>query len=70
MAQWKPGDVVVLKAGGPEMTIARLMSNDMVYCDWFDSKHTAQGQSFKADALMSPPGPGPSTYAAAEPKGF
>jgi uncharacterized protein YodC (DUF2158 family) len=34
MAELKPGDVVELKSGGPDMTVARIRGNE-VDCDWF-----------------------------------
>jgi uncharacterized protein YodC (DUF2158 family) len=36
---FKPGDIVMLKSGGPNMTIGEIVpsgSNFIVYCDWFD----------------------------------
>ncbi len=37
----KPGDVVKLKSGGPEMTIDYVDSNGYAYCSWYDfNTHT------------------------------
>ncbi len=36
---FKPGDVVRLKSGGPQMTVSRV-DNGRVLCEWFaDKKH-------------------------------
>lgn len=32
----KPGDVVMLKSGGPKMTIRHVRPDDDVWCYWFD----------------------------------
>ena len=31
------GDIVKLKSGGPEMTVAQVFQNDQVRCIWFDA---------------------------------
>lgn len=37
--QFKPGDVVQLKSGGPLMTIAHYASDfEQFWCEWFDGK--------------------------------
>jgi uncharacterized protein YodC (DUF2158 family) len=44
--QFKPGDVVVLKSGGPKMTVDKVGLNmhktPRVWCEWFEgsAKHT------------------------------
>lgn len=32
---YKVGDVVVLKSGGPEMTVYEIQNSDYVNCTWF-----------------------------------
>ena len=34
--KFKTGDDVVLKSGGPRMTINKYVSNDSVKCDWYN----------------------------------
>jgi uncharacterized protein YodC (DUF2158 family) len=40
MSEFKPGDVVVLKSGGPKMTVEQIGNNNFdrptVWCDWFE----------------------------------
>ena len=40
MNEFKPGDVIELKSGGPEMTVDQVakdgLGHTMVWCDWFD----------------------------------
>ena len=40
MEQFKVGDTVVMKAGGPKMTILRVEDDptDWIQCRWFDGK--------------------------------
>ena len=61
MGQWKPGDVVVLKSGGPTMTVANVRQDGKVVCEWFDD-NKPQGRAFDPDVLEPPPPPGPATY--------
>ncbi|MCW5519407.1 DUF2158 domain-containing protein [Aureitalea sp. L0-47] len=42
MDELKVGDVVVLKAGGPSMTIYQINGND-VGCKWFDGNELKHG---------------------------
>ena len=65
MAQWKVGDDVILKSGGPTMTVKALKADDMVFCEWFDGKNTPQGHVFHADMLKSPPESGTRTLSRA-----
>lgn len=39
MADFKKGDTVRVKSGGPLMTVAELGPEDGVKCVWFDGKH-------------------------------
>lgn len=41
MAQWKTGDTVRLKSGGPIMTVSHVKQNDEVWCHWFAPKNEA-----------------------------
>jgi uncharacterized protein YodC (DUF2158 family) len=34
-AEFKPGDIVQLKSGGPAMTVASDLTNGGHYCEWF-----------------------------------
>ena len=47
--QFKPGDVVILKSGGPRMTIATIEGRSAL-CEWFSDDQHAQSKSF---ALIS-----------------
>lgn len=42
MNEFKPGDVVQLKSGGPRMTISKIgadaYSIPSAWCDWFETK--------------------------------
>lgn len=49
MAQFKVGDVVQLKSGGPRMTVSEVDS-DGVTCSWFAGTDNKIGH-FPADAL-------------------
>ena len=57
MAQeWKIGDVVKLKSGGPKMTVTTVdrarSGNPIVWCMWFDEKGPEKREStFPPDAL-------------------
>lgn len=45
----KPGDVVMLKSGGPEMTVSAI-EGEKVYCEWFDGTKPLS-KSFPAVSL-------------------
>lgn len=49
--EFKAGDVVQLKSGGPAMTIAWIDGSD-ARCEWFDNKNEPQGRSYKLVALI------------------
>jgi len=59
MAQFQVGDVVVLKSGGPRMTVTYLEEHGKVQCEWFGS-HEAQSfkSSYAAAALEAAPASG------------
>ena len=42
---FKPGDVVQLKSGGPAMTVGGRVAEDSIRCHWFDGA-TAKTVSF------------------------
>jgi uncharacterized protein YodC (DUF2158 family) len=50
--QFKPGDVVMLKSGGPQMTVTEV-DGDRTFCQWFDEKRAAQAQCFPAIAAKT-----------------
>lgn len=57
--QWKIGDVVQLKSGGPIMAVFAVgvySSGPGVLCTWFDGKKTAQ-HVFPPDAVERYEGP-------------
>jgi uncharacterized protein YodC (DUF2158 family) len=51
--QWKVGDVVRLKSGGPAMTVAGLgpYSRAGILCTWFDEKNKKSEELFLPDTL-------------------
>ena len=48
------GDVVMLKSGGPKMTITGGPSENIrgYYCQWFDENGTISRARFPAESLM------------------
>lgn len=46
MSEFKEGDVVYLKSGGPAMTITGVSDNQNSNCEWFDKHHTFQSRTF------------------------
>ncbi|MGN6772020.1 MAG: YodC family protein [Rhizobiaceae bacterium] len=55
MAEFKVGDVVELKSGGPWMTVISVNMRDSAVCEWFntskDGNQTVQRHSFPPDAI-------------------
>ena len=60
--QFKKGDVVELKSGGPRMTIEKYkiihsmtagshVSDNIVICTWFDNNGVLQSREFEQEAL-------------------
>lgn len=47
---FKPGDTVRLKSGGPLMTVEQII-NGLVRCSWFSEKNELKSQSFQPAAL-------------------
>ena len=48
--QFKPGDTVSLKSGGPRMTIATV-DEKSAFCEWFSDDQQPQGKSFALTSL-------------------
>lgn len=46
------GDVVMLKSGGPLMTIDSPQDDGTYWCVWFDSKGEQKGSSFRPEVLQ------------------
>jgi uncharacterized protein YodC (DUF2158 family) len=55
MAQFKVGDVVQLKSGGPKMTVTTIRT-DSLDCSWFEGVKQHEG-NFPPDALQFPDKP-------------
>lgn len=56
--KFKTGDDVVLKSGGPRMTVNKYVSGDSIKCDWFNGSDF-NSNTFLQDQLelyKSPPG--------------
>jgi uncharacterized protein YodC (DUF2158 family) len=60
MANFNSGDVVILKSGGPSMTVSDV-EGDEVICDWFDGKKRMR-DSFQASTLQIYNRPGPVAF--------
>ena len=51
--EFKPGDVVRLKSGGPPMTCEKGVDGDgLVTCQWFDKNGRIDGRRFFVDVLV------------------
>jgi len=61
MCEFKTGDLVVLKSGGPKMTFSGLDSVGQAICVWFDAQQKRQSQTFDVDTIeaYTPPKPAP-----------
>ena len=46
MADWKPGDVVQLKSGGPKMTVESINEDGSCDCVWIDEKADSEARSY------------------------
>ena len=55
MANWKKGDVVVSKSGGPLMTIQNVHSDGLLECSWFRGDNELTTAQFASEAVESPP---------------
>ncbi|MCC7537539.1 MAG: DUF2158 domain-containing protein [Deltaproteobacteria bacterium] len=47
MAEFKAGDVVALKSGGPPMTVEEVEGSS-VFCVWFEGKKSERGRFTEA----------------------
>jgi uncharacterized protein YodC (DUF2158 family) len=57
MAEFKPGETVRLKSGGPLMTVKSISaSSGDVWCEWFDDKDVPQGRGFQPTSVASDDG--------------
>jgi uncharacterized protein YodC (DUF2158 family) len=48
--QFKPGDTVSLRSGGPRMTIA-VVHGQSAFCEWFSDDQQPQSRSFSVTSL-------------------
>jgi uncharacterized protein YodC (DUF2158 family) len=52
---FKPGDLVKLKSGGPVMTVERVEDEGggrmFVFCTWFDQKNVRMKEHFNPETL-------------------
>ena len=49
--QFKVGDIVQLKSGGPRMTVESVEATNSLFCVWFDE--TEQGNSVRVHAFRT-----------------
>lgn len=52
MEQLKKGDLVVLKSGGPDMTVKHKMSDGTWQCSWFDAGNNLKEGYFTEEQLV------------------
>ncbi|HKT27884.1 YodC family protein [Dyella sp.] len=52
MSDFKPGDVVQLKSGGPVMTIKFIDEDEEAFCEWFDKKEELKAGRFTVHQLI------------------
>ena len=50
VVMFKEGDLLMLKFGGPKMTVTDVEKN-IVYCSWFDKDGKLEASSFSAGAF-------------------
>lgn len=51
MTEFKKGDVVQLKSGGPIMTVYDVSGNGHIGCEWFDKKDEHHDRTFAAESI-------------------
>ena len=49
--KFKVGDIVILKSGGPKMTVEDVEAVDTIVCQWFVAGQKLEYGSFPADSL-------------------
>lgn len=49
--QWKAGDVVVLRSGGPRMTVAQIRGDGACMCVWMDADGGVRVSNFSPPIL-------------------
>jgi uncharacterized protein YodC (DUF2158 family) len=54
MAQFKTGDVVEIKSGGPDMTIREIRNDGLVSCKWWSSTKQEFGSDVFAPDMLKP----------------
>lgn len=59
MANWKKGDVVVSKSGGPLMDIQLVRSDGILECSWFVANELKFGQFASESVNPKPEGSQP-----------
>ena len=57
MSDFKKGDIVLLKSGGPKMTIREIEDDGEILCVWFDEKNILQSNTFEEYELKAPSKP-------------
>lgn len=62
------GDVVMLRSGGPSMTVTKEPDGSRTWCEWFDRDHVPQGQHFDVAALRKTEESGSNVVAGALPR--
>jgi uncharacterized protein YodC (DUF2158 family) len=66
--QFKAGDTVQLKSGGPLMTV-KVGDLEECYCEWFGTGQTLQGKNFYHTSLKKADAPSEASLADAIAKG-
>jgi uncharacterized protein YodC (DUF2158 family) len=56
--QFKIGDIVQLKSGGPAMTVVNFDGIGWLICNWIDKSQKLQSHAFPPDAVIHAPDPG------------
>jgi len=51
MSEFKIGDIVQLKSGGPKMTVIEVREENEILCTWFDEKNKQEGGIFLSETL-------------------
>lgn len=51
MSNFKVGDIVILKSGGPKMTVETIQDEEFIVCIWFNEKQETHQKKFHQDLL-------------------